>query len=160
VSVNITVEGHGPDHPFVWTAAAVKWADTVGPIARAALKVMAPVGKGPRAGRLRTSIRYERRTTAGSGVTATFTAYTPYARYVIDGTKPHIIRPVAARYLHFQQNGRDRFVGPRGSSARSAYVMHPGTRANKFNERAFEAIGPEIRRIYQVIMSEAMGGTP
>lgn len=150
-----------PRQKFVWLVSAVKWADEVGPEIRSKLKEEAPVGEGPRRGRLRDSIRYERRTHAPD-VDMYFNAHTPYAKYVIDGTRAHEIYPKAARYLHFFQNvggiSVERFVGPRGSAARSAHVNHPGTTANKFNVRAMEAMRPKIERRFTEIMREAMGG--
>jgi len=150
-----------PRQKFAWMAAAVKWADEVGPQIRSKLKEEAPVGEGGRRGRLRDSIRYERRT-HNPDVDMYFNAHTPYAKYVIDGTRPHEIYPKAARYLHFFQNvggaSVERFVGPRGSGARSAHVNHPGTRANKFNERAMDAMRPKIEQRFTEVMRDAMGG--
>lgn len=52
----------------------------------------------------------------------------PAVRYVLDGTRPHIIRPR-------KKNGVLRFE-VRGRVVYSAYVRHPGTRANDFLGRA------------------------
>jgi HK97 gp10 family phage protein len=158
MSVSVSLTGSVPPRKqFVWLRAAVKWADEVGPAVRTALKANAPVGQGPRAGRLRDSIRYQR-TTTGASVSITFNAYTPYARYVIEGTRPHAIYPVAARYLHFKgRSGGDVFVGPRGSSA---HVNHPGTKANPFNRRAMQEMRPYLQATYTRIMREEIGGTP
>ncbi|MFB8347909.1 hypothetical protein [Streptomyces niveus] len=51
----------------------------------------------------------------------------PAVRFVLDGTRPHIIRPRRAKALRFAVGGRVVFA---------AYVRHPGTRANNFMERA------------------------
>ncbi|WP_406321865.1 hypothetical protein [Streptomyces sp. NBC_00519] len=51
----------------------------------------------------------------------------PAVRFVIDGTRPHIIRPRRARALRFEVDGRTVFA---------AYARHPGTRPNKFLARA------------------------
>ncbi|MGW1352839.1 hypothetical protein ACWCQE_26755 [Streptomyces sp. NPDC002409] len=51
----------------------------------------------------------------------------PATRYVLDGTRPHIIRPRRAKALRFQAGGRTVFA---------AYAHHPGTRANNFLGRA------------------------
>ncbi|MFJ6014456.1 hypothetical protein [Streptomyces sp. NPDC092952] len=52
----------------------------------------------------------------------------PAARYVLDGTRPHIIRPRKKNgVLRFEVGGRVVF---------SAYARHPGTRPNNFLERA------------------------
>lgn len=47
----------------------------------------------------------------------------PAVRFVLDGTRPHIIRPRRAKALRFQMGGRTVFA---------KYVRHPGTRANNF----------------------------
>jgi len=158
------VSGDNPRLQFQWKVASAKWADTIGPVIRDAMKAAAPVGQPQevasgtiatqsRPGRLRSSIRYERGGTGGS-TTATFTAYTPYAGYVIGGTKAHEIWPVAARYLHFAQGGVERFVGPRGTQA---HVNHPGTTANPFHRRAMEELMDWVQETFTEIMQEALG---
>ncbi|GGZ23254.1 hypothetical protein GCM10010387_15460 [Streptomyces inusitatus] len=53
---------------------------------------------------------------------------THYAtRFVLDGTRPHLIRPRRKRALRFEVGGRVVFA---------ALVRHPGTRANNFLLRA------------------------
>lgn len=52
----------------------------------------------------------------------------PATRFVLDGTRPHIIRPR-------RKGGVLRFE-VRGKVVYSAYVRHPGTRANNFLARA------------------------
>jgi hypothetical protein len=54
-----------------------------------------------------------------------------YAKFVIGGTRPHIIRARRAKALHFQMDGRDIF-------AKS--VQHPGTRPNNFIGRAARTV--------------------
>jgi hypothetical protein len=134
-----------------WTAAAVKWADTVGPLARAAVKAKAPVGKGPTAGRLRDSTVL-RRVTAPASVRAEIGATAPHAPYVVDGTRPHVIVPRTARVLHFQTAA--------GVDVFTRRVNHPGTKPNPYARRAIEAILPEVRKAFTEIMREAMGGGP
>ncbi|MFC8886382.1 hypothetical protein ACFT54_10270 [Streptomyces cinereoruber] len=51
----------------------------------------------------------------------------PATRFVLDGTRPHIIRPRRAKALRFDVRGRTVFA---------AYVRHPGSRANDFLGRA------------------------
>lgn len=52
----------------------------------------------------------------------------PAVRYVLDGTRPHIIRPrKKGGVLRFEVGGRVVY---------SAYARHPGTRANNFLGRA------------------------
>ncbi len=45
----------------------------------------------------------------------------PAVRYVLEGTRPHLIRPRRAKALRFEVRGRVVY---------SAYARHPGTRAN------------------------------
>ncbi|MGW3565136.1 hypothetical protein ACWDSL_14795 [Streptomyces sp. NPDC000941] len=51
----------------------------------------------------------------------------PAVRYVLNGTRPHIIRPRRSKVLRFDVDGRTVFA---------AYVRHPGTRPNNFLARA------------------------
>jgi len=64
----------------------------------------------------------------------TFTANTPYAGCVIEGTGPHVITASAARFLQFELDGA---VTYRRS------VHHPGTKANDFPERALGGLAAE-----------------
>ncbi|WP_329173335.1 hypothetical protein [Streptomyces sp. NBC_01477] len=48
-------------------------------------------------------------------------------RYVLDGTRPHVIRPRRARALRFQSGG---------STVFAKVVYHPGTRPNNFLARS------------------------
>ena len=56
----------------------------------------------------------------------------PAVRYVLDGTRSHIIRPRRARALRFEVEGCVVF---------SAYARHPGTRPNPFLQRALRLKG-------------------
>lgn len=51
----------------------------------------------------------------------------PAVRFVLDGTRPHLIRPRRAKALHFYVDGSEVFT---------RLVRHPGTRANNFLGRA------------------------
>ncbi|MFF5655197.1 hypothetical protein [[Kitasatospora] papulosa] len=51
----------------------------------------------------------------------------PAVKFVLDGTRPHIIRPRRASALRFETGGRVVFA---------RMVRHPGTRANNFMARA------------------------
>ncbi|WP_326813932.1 MULTISPECIES: hypothetical protein [unclassified Streptomyces] len=51
----------------------------------------------------------------------------PAVRFVLDGTRPHVIRPRRAKALRFEVGGRVVYA---------AYVRHPGTRPNDFMGRA------------------------
>ncbi|MEU3042275.1 hypothetical protein ABZ700_15210 [Streptomyces diastaticus] len=50
-------------------------------------------------------------------------------RFVLDGTRPHLIRPRRRNVLRFQIGGRVVY---------SKLVRHPGTKANDFMKRALE----------------------
>lgn len=148
MSMRITVSGLevNPFEAFKWTISAARWADEVGPLVRSALKVESPVAPGPGSGRLRDSIRYERSTGAGE-MALTFSTTVPYARYVLDGTPPHLIRPRAARALRFTQGGQTHF---------SQLVHHPGTRANKFPEKAIRPLLPLIQQRFAEIVQSGL----
>lgn len=51
----------------------------------------------------------------------------PAVRYVLDGTRPHIIRPRRVKALRFDVGGRTVFA---------KIVHHPGTRSDPFLQRA------------------------
>jgi hypothetical protein len=152
-------------YAFQWMAASAQWADTVGPVVLGGLRAGAPVGRAQevtnaspiatrhRVGNLRDSIRYAKEASATS-TTATFTAYVPYAGYVIEGTRAHEIWPKAAKYLHFAAQGQEFFVGPKGTQA---HVNHPGTAPNPFNRRVIEVLMDWIQETYREIMQEALG---
>jgi hypothetical protein len=90
-------------------------------VARA--KVLAPVDTG----RLRASIRVERRSFFGLRQRWTVGSDVDYAPMVNDGTRPHIIRPKRAKALRFNVGGKVVFA---------RVVHHPGTRARPFLDRA------------------------
>lgn len=89
-----------------------------------------------RTGRLRASIRMDRRSAGGQYAAQgtpiaayEVSANTPYAGYVHEGTRPHIIRVKRATVLTDGKN----FFGP--------IVRHPGTKPNPFLTRAIEEVG-------------------
>lgn len=127
--------GSTPFEAFRWTVAAVAFADEVGILVRDEMKRQAP----KRSGRLAASIRYERKTGIGF-VRVEYKAYTPYAGFVLSGTRPHVIEPVAARAL--------RWVDRSGSTHFAKRVNHPGTHANEFNKRAMERTRPLVEVAY------------
>lgn len=148
MSIRVTVSGtkRGPFNGFRWSTVASRWAVSVGPEVRQALKREAPVGQGPGAGRLRESIRYEHRAGAGSAQ-LTFTANTSYASYVLNGTRPHEIRPRRAQALAFRQGGQLRFA---------RRVQHPGTRPNRFPSRAVRPLLPLIQKRFSSITTSGL----
>ncbi|MEU7010365.1 HK97 gp10 family phage protein [Streptomyces sp. NPDC046332] len=93
-------------------------------------KVLAPVDTG----RLRASIRVERRSFLGFRARWTIGSDVEYAPYVNDGTAPHIIRPKNAQALRFRVGGRIVYA---------KVVNHPGTRANPFLDRALQEVAAQ-----------------
>lgn len=139
---------------FSWAKAATTFADTAQPLVRDALKAKAPIGQGPRAGRLKKSIRSQRKTSLGEGsLEVRFTANVPYIEYVLGGTRAHTITPKAARALRFLQYGH----AP-GALVFAKRVQHPGTRANHFNLRAVVPLGPELQKLFEAAVKAAMEG--
>ena len=70
----------------------------------------------------------------------------PYAIYVEYGTRPHKIRPVRARALRFEVEGRVVFA---------ARVLHPGTRPQPFVRETAEQIRDEVSEVFHdVFVSE------
>ncbi|WP_327415386.1 hypothetical protein [Streptomyces sp. NBC_01233] len=57
------------------------------------------------------------------GLQGVITCDHPAVLYVLDGTRPHVIRPRRAKALRFDMGGRTVFAKK---------VNHPGTRANNF----------------------------
>ncbi|NWJ46473.1 MAG: hypothetical protein HXX08_11390 [Chloroflexi bacterium] len=80
---------------------------------------------------------------------ATINGYSsaPYTRFVIEGTRPHIIRAVNGRVLHWQSGGEDRFA---------AYVHHPGTKPNDFVERGLRKIEPLVEEHMRLVGEELL----
>jgi len=75
---------------------------------------------------IRTSLRYTH-----DGPVGTITSTHPATIYVVNGTRPHIIRPKrAGGVLRFEIGGRVVYA---------RYVSHPGTRPNGFLIEALRA---------------------
>lgn len=128
-----------PVSRFNWLRAISAWSDEVGPLVRTSLQGDAPV----RTSRLMRSIRYQRSISGSGDAHLEFTANVPYAKYVVHGTRAHLIRPKAARMLHW--------VDAHGSHF-ATIVHHPGTRPNNFPQRALDATKPFIiRRLVEAI---------
>ncbi|WTW95387.1 hypothetical protein OG216_19285 [Streptomycetaceae bacterium NBC_01309] len=64
------------------------------------------------------------------GLQGVITCDHPAVHYVLNGTRPHVIRPHRAKALRFEV---------RGEVVYARLVRHPGTRANAFLQRALRA---------------------
>ncbi|MBT8160991.1 MULTISPECIES: HK97 gp10 family phage protein [Arthrobacter] len=135
-----------PDLPlahFNWATRAAGWADHIGPIMRAELMKQAP----KQSERLAKSIRYQRSLLA-DGLKVKWTANTPYAKYVVEGTKPHDIVPKAARALHI--------MDAHGEAGFAAFAHHPGSKPNDFPKRAADALGSRIALTFRAAVTEGL----
>lgn len=143
----------GPSGADRWSVGASRWANSMRPLVRNALKEKAPVsksGSGGKPGQFRASIT--QRTTKRSGsLLIEFGSPAAYTPYIVDGTRPHTIVPRSARVLHFRTAGGDEVFTRR--------VNHPGTRPNDFVRRAVLPLLPEIQESFTLIMREVFGGT-
>lgn len=129
-----------------WAQVAAGWADQVQPAGVAALKRAAPVRQGEGAGRLRDSIRAER-TASAAELVIRFTSRVPYAGFVVGGTRAHEIVPRNARVLAWE--------GP-GGPVFARHVNHPGTRPNRFPERALGPLAPEFQARLRALIAEQL----
>lgn len=152
MTVRVTVRGGAyGDNPFAkfdWLKRATAWADEVGPPVRDAMKRAAPVGQGPGAGQLRDKLKYDRKTTSKS-VQNHYGTGVGYAKWVVGGAKPHVIRPRSAQALRF-------YAGPVGVGAAvfARSVNHPGNKPNRFPKRAIEEAREQMQRKIGEIMRE------
>jgi len=79
--------------------------------------------------------------TSQAGDAAMFRGYVPQplGKWIIRGTKPHVIRAKNAKFL--------RFFWPRGPQGAKVYffrkVNHPGTKANPFDKKAMAKWKPQ-----------------
>lgn len=72
-----------------------------------------------------------------------------YARFVASGTGPHMIRAVNARALRFESGGETVFA---------RYVIHPGTRPNRFQERTLASVKSRAERVFVEEWSKEISG--
>lgn len=98
----------------------------IGRLATAALREEAP----RKTGKYASSIRYITRIEGTNIVMRTQSAQ-PLGKWIVGGTKPHIIRPVRAKMLRFVVNGKVVFARK---------VKHPGTKPNLYPQRAYQKI--------------------
>ena len=150
--VSIRTSGAARPGRTRFLAIAEKWADEVSPVVRNEIRDHAPVAQGPGGGRLRNSVRYTRHTT-GETVTAEFTTDVFYAKFVRDGTPPHIIRPRNARMLRWLNQSQDPVY--------ARQVNHPGTAPNDFPLRAVQPLVPMLQAKFAEIAEQSIKeGTP
>lgn len=81
-----------------------------------------------------------------NGESLTIENDTPYATFVVDGTKPHEILPKNASVLAFQINGTTVFA---------KRVHHPGTSPNPFVDESINLIESQIDNIVAQAIREA-----
>ena len=70
----------------------------------------------------------------------------PYARYVINGTAPHEIRPVNASVLAFKAAD--------GKLVFTRLVRHPGTKPNQFLDEAVEKARGKVGEVFSELFEE------
>lgn len=90
-------------------------------------------------GRLRASIYSEMDELQSSTKTNT-----GYGLFVDQPTRPHVIRPNIAKFLHFQIGGVDIYTKE---------VNHPGTKGNFFIQRTLDIVVPQLRDLSASIWS-------
>jgi len=70
----------------------------------------------------------------------------PYAKFVVEGTRPHEIRPVSANVLVFKAKSGDLVF--------TKLVRHPGTKPNPFMQRAVEKAREQIDDIWAELFED------
>ncbi len=145
---NIGMDGDaGSLAAFKWTDLAAKFAGEWGPRILAALREEAPVAQGTDSGRLRDALRFEFHAPIGA-LTMLFTDDVPYFPYVIHGTTGgQIIRPVAARALHWSNGGTDVFA---------MSVTRGDTPANDFPSRVWDRMAEEVQNGFRDTIREGL----
>ncbi len=79
---------------------------------------------------------------------AKITPMTPHAPYVVFGTRPHTIRPRNASCLVFKARSSDIVF--------TRLVRHPGTKPNRFLERAAEDARSKAQAIFDEVWEEVI----
>ncbi|WNZ28461.1 MAG: hypothetical protein IAX21_07270 [Candidatus Bathyarchaeota archaeon] len=70
----------------------------------------------------------------------------PYAKFVVEGTRPHEIRPVSANVLVFKAKSGDLVF--------TRLVRHPGTKPNPFIQRAVDEAREHIDDIWAELFED------
>lgn len=144
--MSVTVKStwkHKPLEHFEMLKVLTEWGDATGPYVRSVLKERTPVVTG----RMKESERYAR-TGFAAGIRLEWRAYTPYAKYVIHGTRPHIIEAKAARYLRWWDSG--------GGVHFAKRVHHPGNKPNPFPQEVLDAVKAEVMHDLHERLNEAL----
>lgn len=147
MSLTMTVSGPASARfgRFNWAEAAGIWGREAAPLGRGMLRAHAPM----RTGKLRESISVRHEPSPGRYLIIFYTTV-PYAKFVLEGTKPHVIVPRNARVLRWVAN---RGHGPVRYAMR---VHHPGTKPDPFPERALAPIGPAVTQMFARAVREAL----
>jgi HK97 gp10 family phage protein len=73
-------------------------------------------------------------------------ALAPYAKFVVEGTRPHKIHPVSANVLVFKAKSGDLVF--------TKLVRHPGTKPNPFLQRAVDKAREQIDDIWAELFED------
>ena len=73
-------------------------------------------------------------------------ALAPYAKFVVEGTRPHEIHPAGANILAFKAKG--------GDPVFTRLVRHPGTKPNPFMQRAVDKAREQIDDIWAELFED------
>lgn len=144
MSLTMTVDTSGRFPKLDWPAAAGLWTTRAAPLGQQILRARAPF----RTGALRESIDDERTVSPGLA-TVIFYSQVDYVKWVLSGTKPHVITARNAKALRWTGRG-----GIGVNFARS--VNHPGTKPNDFPVEAIGAIGPAVAAMFSAAVQETM----
>jgi hypothetical protein len=145
VTINVSVSGADRTLKFDWPAAAASWAETVTPTALAMMRANAPF----RTGYLREHISARTEASAGQVMVVLYTTV-PYTRFIIGGTRPHVIEPRNAKALRWIAHSGH------GGPVFAKRVQHPGTKPDDFPARAIEPLTPMLLSRFTAAVQEAI----
>jgi HK97 gp10 family phage protein len=77
-------------------------------------------------------------------------ALAPYAKFVVEGTRPHKIYPVSSSVLVFKAKSGDLVF--------TKLVRHPGTKPNPFLQRAVDKAKEQINDIWNELFEDLIEG--
>ena len=169
MSIQVSVSGADRRLRFDWQAAAQLWADGIAPYARDAVKALAPVSTADpsapsrKPGALRKSVSFRQEPSDGRMWVVIYSDV-PYAKYVVGGTKPHLITPhnrPRGGWIGSSNPGSGpgshvlHWIGP-GGEVFTPIVHHPGTKPNDFPERAISPMRPLIASRFAEAVQEVL----